>query len=247
MGQQETGLIAFFDILGYQNIIDNNDISEVAQLIDNLLVDLPNKAKEKSKWFGEGIPKEEDVLSDLYTMVISDSIIIAKPMPKTFSEDWGFTYLTWVFGKYCESLLDFAFENGLPLRGAIDYGEYYLNRNCFAGKPIIDCYRMSHMLNFSGCILTPTLSDRYHSIKNKETLRYYSENLGFPYLCPLKDNKNQRFFTICWCEKVTQINDLREYVFKSFSKHYKDVSGSTITKLDETELWLRKRKIWAEQ
>jgi len=40
------GLIAFFDILGYKNIIDNNEIETVAALISNKLLKIPNRLQE---------------------------------------------------------------------------------------------------------------------------------------------------------------------------------------------------------
>lgn len=41
------GLVGIFDILGYQYIIDNNQINYVADLISNTLLDLPQKGVDK--------------------------------------------------------------------------------------------------------------------------------------------------------------------------------------------------------
>jgi hypothetical protein len=50
-----------------------------------------------------------------------------------------------------------TFDEGLPIREAIDVGEFSINNagNLFTGKPIIEAYRLSGKIDFSGCALTP--------------------------------------------------------------------------------------------
>jgi hypothetical protein len=41
------GLIAFFDILGYQSFLENNSATESAEKVLKLITDIPQKAKSE--------------------------------------------------------------------------------------------------------------------------------------------------------------------------------------------------------
>jgi len=40
------GFVGFFDILGYQAIIDNNEISKTAKIISEMIVNLPTRISD---------------------------------------------------------------------------------------------------------------------------------------------------------------------------------------------------------
>ena len=78
---QKEGLVGIFDILGYQYIIDNNQINYVANLISNTLLDLPGKVGDKFL----SVFKNKEI-TDFYSEVIkralkwhifSDTILLA--------------------------------------------------------------------------------------------------------------------------------------------------------------------------
>lgn len=141
--ETKQGLVAFFDILGYQNIIDKNTIGPVSKIIGEILLVLPNAVRKKVKArFGRRFSNLiSELFKDLEVRLISDSILLSYPFEKDASPLNTLIQIL-MFIKYTEELLKFTFINGLPMRGAIDVGEFFLIRECFAGKPIIECYRL---------------------------------------------------------------------------------------------------------
>ena len=145
------GFVGFFDILGYQNIIQNKRIEYAAQLIDSEIAILGEKTRDSLVKRLGGQVEPNHCLNSIKAIVVSDSIILFFPYSEIdYNDDWKlFYFLSYVF-----QLLKSAFDAGLPLRGAISYGEYYYNENTFAGLPIVSSYGLSERLNLSGCIFT---------------------------------------------------------------------------------------------
>jgi hypothetical protein len=60
-----------------------------------------------------------------------------------------------VFVLECRQLMSWMVENSLPLKGAIGYREYFRKRNCLAGKPIVEAFRLADSLDIAGCAFVP--------------------------------------------------------------------------------------------
>jgi hypothetical protein len=186
---QKEGLVGIFDILGYQYIIDNNQINYVADLISNILLPLPQETADKLIQTYKTTPNIVDYVSsaikdDLKWRIFSDTILLsfpfdAKKPPLLISKGYIF------FLNYVSRFLRSAFDAGLPLRGAIDYGEFYIKENCFAGKPIINSYRLSQELQISGCAMTECLEKQFNAhLENEEALKKIRSVFVLPYLVP---------------------------------------------------------------
>ena len=76
----QQGLVGFFDILGYQQIIDNNDIAIAARLISTAIISLPGKVKSvlTGRFSAGNRSAIESDLSAIECRVISDSIVDKK-------------------------------------------------------------------------------------------------------------------------------------------------------------------------
>jgi hypothetical protein len=146
------GFVGFFDILGYRNIIENNQLDYVATLIDKEIATLGERTRDFLTGRVPGVtPQQNHYLDSLHSIVVSDSIIIFFPYSDTDCNDqWK---LPWLL-IYVFQLLKRAFDAGLPLRGSVSFGEYYHQQNTFAGLPIVSSYELSESLNFSGCAFT---------------------------------------------------------------------------------------------
>lgn len=241
---QKEGLVGIFDILGYQYIIDTDKINDAADLISNTLLTLPqNKADELRAYFKDGREADYYYLTkeNLKWRIFSDTILLSftftlKEHPDFASMDYKF------FLHYVSLLLRSAFDAGLPLRGAIDYGKFYIKENCFAGKPIINSYRLSQKLQLSGCAMTKELQEFLTDIESAEALKQVEFPFVLPYLVPLKENIPEKLRLINWlCPlpdwKITC--DLRQYVAEKFYAHNKDIPREALPKLENTEMTLR--------
>ncbi|WP_295103780.1 hypothetical protein [uncultured Candidatus Kuenenia sp.] len=239
----QEGLVGVFDILGYQNIIDNNEIEDVSKIVLEILTKLPSAAKdtltrlisdEESRNF---FIKEKE---NLKSLIISDTILLSLSVdPKALH---GNKMSNWaIFLLHAAMLLRLAFDKGLPLRGSIDSGNFFILDNCFAGKPIVNAYRLANQLQFSGCALTPKVEKEFKNDLNRsqDAIRC----LFFPYLLPLKNNEEMKLSLVNWLNPFDSWkevpDDICQYVVKAFHAHNKDVSQKDIQKLINTEIIMR--------
>lgn len=72
-------------------------------------------------------------------------------------------------------LLRLAFEGGIPLRGAISYGKYYIHEKCFLGTPIVEAYEEERKQNWSGATLCKSAEKKFKSLY-KELQRRKTQN-----------------------------------------------------------------------
>jgi hypothetical protein len=249
----QKGLVAFFDILGYQDIINNNLIDDVAKIISEIILGLPRDAK---KIMLERFPDVEKEINDkdvqmrnaiaafyskINARIISDSIIIAMEVPQNTGErkegEIGFHYF--MFLCYVADLFFKSFDKGLPLRGAIDYGEFFLNQQCFAGKPLVECYGLSNDLELAGCVITQNTENYFNELPLPGKLGVKCKALK-NYLVPFK-NEEKRMAVIDWSHNIVnqQKKDIRQYIVNQFKSHNKDISEKVMRKLNNTEIMLR--------
>lgn len=238
------GLVGFFDILGYQSIIDNNSIDEVSRLISDVMLQIPDKVRETLCRPHRDKKANFEFLSSmvdrLEARLISDSIVLTFPIKKRHKYRWEKLFSFFMFTQYVDSLMSLTFREGLPLRGAIGFGEFFLQDHCFAGKPIINCYRLGNSLDFSGCVMAQDCKmalDRL--LKQNRDLKLVIDEFGHDYLCPLKDQKSKRLFLLKWSPHLKGNEDIRQAVFRTFKAHNKDIGVGVDRKLTHTEFILR--------
>src|SRR6185369_2597349 len=116
-----------------------------ATLIDKEISTLGEKTRDILIGRVDGAaPQQGHYLDSLHSIVVSDSIIFFFPYSEVDCHDqWK---LPWLL-VYAFQLLKRAFNAGLPLRGAISYGDYYHHNNTVAGLPIVSSYQLSESLN----------------------------------------------------------------------------------------------------
>lgn len=125
------------------------------------------------------------------------------------------------------------FRTGLPLRGAIDFGRFFIQDTCFAGRPIINAYELCNTLELAACVLTPEASDRVKAFLSGSGLNPFVSE----YFVPTK-NGEFRFFLTKTAVHEKNIG-LRQQVMKAFWGHGKDISIEAQRKALNTEQWLR--------
>ena len=176
------GAVALFDVLGYQELILNNTIKDAVSLARKNLIELPatigailqdhlhiDLKKSSRNW-----------ANDLQWVIFSDTILLAldiplvsyplphqgflqRAIPRTdeavlaFLSGWQWI----VFLNLCAVLMRQLFIKGLPLRGAIHFGEYYVDGHCFVGSPIVSAHRDASEQNWAGCAVDDTIRQHY--------------------------------------------------------------------------------------
>jgi len=149
------------------------------------------------------------------------------------------------------------FESGLPVRGVMDYGQYIVNENInfFAGKPIIDAYKLCNKINLAACCISPNLTNEINKltailedhptigVTEQDTLKRRKklhDHILVEYMVPYKDGSDKLLSTINNLYRKKDLpQDVRQYVLESCWKHNKDLRQSDMSKADKTEQFIR--------
>lgn len=249
----KTGLIGFFDILGYGKLLENNEpeviVKKIVPILQNLNEEIPRVMGYAINAVGTNHRKNPDNNSNFCSImkeeadkikfsIFSDTILLYLPINQFKNIEDVIKSLT--FFQTCDFLQNTMFNDGLPLRGCIDYGEYYIENSCFAGKPLINAYKISNSLELSACVLSKKLKnkieDDYKELKEKNM--DLLDLCFFDYLVPTKDGeKIYSTLSILTRWSCTYKNQPKEYVLSSFEDHNKSISISVKKKIENTKEW----------
>lgn len=160
------GYLGYFDILGFKKMIERNNLREISSIIDRVIYESINMAIS----IGGGDPEQTLIKKKIKYFIFSDTIILYEtneenlPLSKIKGEDddkWQDIRLH-SFYLIAAILMRSAFENGIPLRGAISYGEYCYNETNIFGQPLIEASDEEYKrYNWSGCVLCESAEEKY--------------------------------------------------------------------------------------
>ena len=238
-----TGLVAFFDVLGYKKLIESNSLTYVAKLISDELVNLPQALRDSlSSMFRNALNLNREDSSKISNavsqLVISDSVLLTAKIKRGLS---NFEQLEiWlIFSLFCKKLFEILFEKGLPLRGAIGYGEFFKTQTCFHGKPIIEAYEVANNLELSTCVFTRSASQRWEdlfalAIPDAEGVYNLLRSCFLMGSVPLKGHQYQAMYMISPKRSLYSTKNIQEKVYKSFSSHDKTITEKEFCKIKNT-------------
>lgn len=143
------GWIAFLDILGYKALLEQNDLHEAYDIIKNNLISAHKNALSwvayRSKM--SGLDQEEwNPLNKIKLCQFSDSFIIGLPLE---DEPYFAESMTSLYFAYLGILQRLLLESGLPLRGAISFGEFIMNDGICCGKCLVDAHEYSNKIDMA--------------------------------------------------------------------------------------------------
>ena len=242
----KTGIIGFFDILGYGNMIRNNDPNIILNNIIYPLVNIGKITKDKLNELADTIPEEEQkinvnaICEEMKWIVFADSILITLETSENTKE----SYNKWfVFITACLLLDQNTFVNGIPLRGAVHYGDYLTYKNSFAGKGIIDAYELGESVDLSVIVLSD------EAVTELQKLEQFGKLLGTSHICksiiPTSDG-DKRKYVVATNKTFHSSETVEDAVYRSFGDHNKDLPSSMMGKLNNTikhQYYIKHRKI----
>jgi hypothetical protein len=248
------GLIAFFDILGYQSFLENNLAAESTERVLQLINDIPPKTKSELSELWLSLFKEKDgvilkeVADALNLLIFSDTIVLSITYPTNVSREWkteASGFLGAVAGKLCKNM----FIEGLPVRGAIVEGEFIMKDFCLAGKAVVDAYKLCESLDFSGVVFGSSV----YKENEKNLHTFDNEGSIFHHLTSLKNGKEERMFHMNWLVLMNQDEqnflkaDVETFVLRSFWAHNKDCPRGVDEKIKNTVKLIRRYLIQLER
>lgn len=223
--------VAFFDILGFKDLVSNNSHEELLEIYDFALYDTLHSMLPSLRMIYGIVPelgtKEIETL-EIY--VISDSVIVIQ---KDTSMK-GFLYLL----ALSRIVLSSAMGGGIPLRGGISIDEISVIKNEYGttilGKGLTKAYEIESSQSWSGAIVSSecfeflkepeanNLADHLIKVKQSVLIRKYD--------VPYRDNSVERY-VIDWTNYnlIKSEND----VIQAFSQHNKS------TDLERTQIIIK--------
>lgn len=227
------GMVAFFDILGYKSLIEQNDVEYLYTSILEQLPRIKELTKIRIQELLDRVPPRERVMDPIsvynrieYILFADTLILTLEDQEKTGIAD-AFQWLTFIVA--CISIEDRYFRYGLPLRGGIGYGKYIVKDKLYTGKCILDSYLLSERLDIALCAFTGDAEQRIDSLEGS----YSNFFKGFihKYEVPLKKSKRS-IMTVLSTYKCDDY--IGTDVHKSFGGHNKEISDNGERKAQNT-------------
>lgn len=242
------GLIGFFDILGYQNFLENNSATDSALKVLNIITNVPRQVRKISSINANVFAQDEVFFSqfdeNFKHLVFSDTIVFTLDYPKDANIDW-ISRARHTMSYYSSILFAEMFKNGLPMRGVIHEGDFIVKDMCFAGKGIVEAYQLCQSLNMSGLVFSKQLGEVIDNTDLSSNGNFSSNETHFTYLTPTKEGEI-KLLNINWLEYLddgeTSLcrHDVENYVLRSFWGNRKDCSNAVDIKVRNTVKVMRK-------
>jgi len=182
--------IAYFDILGFKSKIDDTPIEELANNYERIVAQTDREFTVK-----DGMIVGRQVC---YRYIFSDSLFL---VAKEDSEDSFIDLIS-----YAWRMMQQFIVSGFPLRGAITYGDVYVNfdSNIFLGKAISEAVVLEGQQDWIGAIVSDSVIDRYKNIFITENnISGVIMNFLMPvYAVPFKDGVRKNFHVINWRQNM---------------------------------------------
>lgn len=255
--KSQYGIIGFFDILGYQSFLENNEdaAAEATEKVLNFMVNLEKHIPSRIRNIFKNSKALRKLVNEIEFLVFSDTILLTSKYDG--NEDLERKTDKWFLFLIASLLLNrWMFEYGLPLRGVITIGNFLVIEHCFAGKPIIDAYKLCHDLDLAACVMTNNAYQEVTKLADspkRKNIKKLLDSSIVEYLIPRKSGKEEKLSTLNLLTlrglkpksnkgniKPKDIKiDFRQIVFNTFWKHNKDIKQDALSKVANTEQYLR--------
>lgn len=171
--------IAIFDILGFRELIKSAKIKLLPEILKNTL------SLSKSSLVDDSI---------LGSIVFSDTIVFYGINDESFLDE-ALIIIS------ASNLLSIAARNGIPLRGALTYGDVYIDRKeeHIIGPAIVRGYDLERSQDWIGALVDYDFQDRFAE-GNKSSPPILRNNL-LTYYVPLKSGDRIPYLCIGWMHR----------------------------------------------
>ncbi len=253
--QARSGLIGWFDILGYRQMLVQNEAEDVVNILAETILCIPSEITERFT----GTTQSADVgrivahiAGQLEWLPFSDTVLVTLDCSSALEpaeRAERFIY----FLHFCQSFFNGTFVRGTPMRGAVHFGDFLIGRiegvseRVFAGRGIGEAEQESGKQDWSGCILTERAEDQklavVDSVQDKSWAGEF-DKLLIRYPAPLKGGVLEQRLALNWLfpnfnrRRLRDGQTIRDMVTASFVMHGKTVTQGVASKLTNTELFV---------
>lgn len=189
--------VAYFDVLGFKAKIKSQDLQTIVDQYENLI----NFTNGQITFNEES--KSYSFKEVCYRYIFSDSIFL---VAYEDTEESFYALLS-----YAWRMMQFAIACGYPLRGAIVYGDIYVNvsKNIYVGEAIVDAVLLEGSQNWIGAVIDNSVFLRYKNIFTDEKLGDVHSLILQEYNVPGKNGTFNKHFTINWRANLNSHNGIK--------------------------------------
>jgi hypothetical protein len=216
--------VAFFDILGFKNLVLKQSHDDVLAVLEKL------KEQLNSLQLGVGISpglftKWKIKADQTRAVTFSDSIIV-------FSQSDEPADLMKILLD-CQRILNTALFNKIPIKGAISFGEVTVDfeKSLFFGQPLISAYELHDLLQLMGVVLDCECEAKIEEIKTSDAYKSQNENILAYFLARYKTPMKG-------CGKIFHTvmmpMDFPALIIRQLEQHYFSTSGPARSYIDNT-------------
>jgi hypothetical protein len=238
-----TGVVAVLDILGYKSFLDNNDVGDLAV---EILGVLNNAEDQTTKQILSMLRPKDDIaenklkaeLKEIQWRQFADTILLTRPYQASATNEDKIG----CWGSICgvaRVLYSHLFAWGLPVRGAVSFGEFLIDKNCFAGRSISDAYQKAQELELSALVVMREKTEEEY-LKHGVLERGLWEKHKYDF--PLKENKNEKLIALSPIAITSLFHrggGVRGSIINAFADHNKSIVNSVKNKIDNTEIFFQ--------
>jgi hypothetical protein len=160
--------------------------------------------------------------------------------------------LAGVLAEFCVGLVNDLFSEGLPIRGAWAFGDYYVEsvpgKTWVAGKPLTEAHKLFNRVDMMGCVLAP--SAEAFMFKSRILDSSPEGTLGFiKYPVPLnRGGGKQELFMLNHHALYRHYHPgepeiSRQVVMEKFGMHNKQITVDVLSKVNNTLQFLEASKM----
>lgn len=235
-------IIAYLDILGFKQLVQNNTLDELKTIYNDTLkdVDLVLELGEQTimSFTKDGWPDYK-----LNITIVSDSIILWNS-----NDSWeGFSGLLITIRAMCAM----ALTHGIPLRGAIVIGELdtlhykskYIDSQIILGNGLTKAFELEKKSKMMGCIISEEVVEHINnllaSMSGKNIEEAFKENKYIiKYPIPTQ-NGSEYLYCLNWIsiigDKIRDIGNIENMINEAFSEHNKSTDSDEVkSKIENT-------------
>lgn len=215
--------VAFLDILGFRQMVEDTPLPELARRYEQVL----DQTAAMNKPF---LPGREPTLfpnhppggawCDRY--IFSDSVILVSTSDDEASCAKLITY-SW-------RLTQMLLASGMPVRGAIVYGDIYenLRKNIVLGLALTRAYELERTLQWIGAVIDPSVELAFPVLFDAGNTRWAPlSNIILRYPAPFK-NGWVEFWTLNWRFNLTVEKGTRSLFSTSGERHIQEKVDNTL-------------------
>jgi hypothetical protein len=227
----KNSFVAFFDVLGFKNLVDKNSHEELMDIYDFGLYESIHQAEQVTNLvLGAITPADEMETLKIKIFVISDSIIFIQDK----LTQRGLLYII----SYCRMLIAATMADGIPIRGGLSYGPISVDDKrgtTVVGMGLTKAYNIESKQQWAGGIIDRKCFDIVPK-DNQDMLNQLLNDKEHPliteYNVQMKDGSFSKELVFDWTIYTLIKNE--DDVRNSFLRHNKEVNDSVQNKIENT-------------